>query len=405
MRRPKIGADDLGTTSRPFGVVQIVGASGLLSIDLGVRGAVVGLSLLLAGVALRDRRDSTAACMGAALLVGAAASAIGSAPTFPRPFAWWEPFVLALAGGNSVIFWLWARAAFDDDFVVKRWHGGLWGVVAGLQFYVAGWSLWPPLDRLIDRALSLAYLGLALLAVAQTLATWRTDLVAARRRLRLLVLIGTSAFIVTGSVVNFSAAPSLSGTSIASVASAIGLCVLVGLSGWNLLQAAGMPEDARRLPASGDVASDAGAISSNGMDKPRDIDPALLGRLQRLMAVERAYRREGLTIGSLSAELGVPDYRLRQLINEGLGHRNFNAFLNRYRIEDAMAALAEAGQKEVPVLTIAMDAGFQSLGPFNRAFKAATGLTPTEFRRIAMAKSASVLTGTAIVQKSASRTE
>ena len=108
------------------------------------------------------------------------------------------------------------------------------------------------------------------------------------------------------------------------------------------------------------------------------------------MTVERAYRREGLTIGSLSAELGVPEYRLRQLINEGLGHRNFNAFLNRYRIEEAKAALADPGQKEVPVLTIAMDAGFQSIGPFNRAFKAATDLTPTEFRRLALAKTASV---------------
>jgi AraC-like DNA-binding protein len=32
------------------------------------------------------------------------------------------------------------------------------------------------------------------------------------------------------------------------------------------------------------------------------------------------------------------------------------------------------------VLSIALEAGFQSIGPFNRAFKAATGLTPTEFR-------------------------
>ncbi|RTM02125.1 MAG: AraC family transcriptional regulator, partial [Bradyrhizobiaceae bacterium] len=36
----------------------------------------------------------------------------------------------------------------------------------------------------------------------------------------------------------------------------------------------------------------------------------------------------------------------------------------------------------VPVITIAMDAGFQSLGPFNRAFKAVTGVTPTEYRRM-----------------------
>jgi AraC-like DNA-binding protein len=41
----------------------------------------------------------------------------------------------------------------------------------------------------------------------------------------------------------------------------------------------------------------------------------------------------------------------------------------------------------MPVLTIALDAGFQSIGPFNRAFKAATGVTPTEFRRQALADS------------------
>jgi AraC-like DNA-binding protein len=369
-----------------------VGGSGLLSIDLGCRGAVIGMSLLLAGVALRDRRDSTVARLAAALAVGAAASAIGSAPTFPRPFEVWGLLILAVSGGTSVVFWLWARAAFDDDFVLRRWHGALWAAVTGLQFYVAGWSLWPPLELVIDRALSLTYLGLALLAAAQTLATWRTDLVAARRRLRLVVLIGTSAFIAIGSVLNFSPAPSLPGTSMASVANAFGLCVLVGLAAWNLLQAAGMQEGYRHMPAPGDVAGDARSMVSDG-DKPPEIDPALLRRLEHLMTVERAYRREGLTIGSLSAELGVPEYRLRQLINEGLGHRNFNAFLNRYRIEEAKAALADAGQKEVPVLTIAMDAGFQSLGPFNRAFKAATDLTPTEFRRLAMAKSASLLPG------------
>ena len=64
---------------------------------------------------------------------------------------------------------------------------------------------------------------------------------------------------------------------------------------------------------------------------------------------------------------------MRRLINQRLGYRNFNVFLNNHRIEEAKAALADPGQAEVPVITIAMDAGFQSLGPFNRAFKATTG--------------------------------
>jgi AraC-like DNA-binding protein len=51
------------------------------------------------------------------------------------------------------------------------------------------------------------------------------------------------------------------------------------------------------------------------------------------------------------------------VINEGLDHRNFNAFLNRYRIDEAKAALSDPSQQDVQVLTIAMDAGFQSIGP------------------------------------------
>jgi len=50
--------------------------------------------------------------------------------------------------------------------------------------------------------------------------------------------------------------------------------------------------------------------------------------------------------------------------------------------EELFAILADPTQAEVPVITIAMDAGFQSLGPFNRAFKAVTGVTPTEYRRL-----------------------
>jgi AraC-like DNA-binding protein len=110
------------------------------------------------------------------------------------------------------------------------------------------------------------------------------------------------------------------------------------------------------------------------------------------MTVERIYRQEGLSIGGLAARLDLPEYRLRQLIDEGLGYRNFNAFLNHYRIDEAKAALSNVSQRDVPVLTIAMDAGFQSIGPFNRAFKADTGMTPTEFRRHAHVRSQAAAT-------------
>jgi AraC-like DNA-binding protein len=46
-----------------------------------------------------------------------------------------------------------------------------------------------------------------------------------------------------------------------------------------------------------------------------------------------------------------------------------------------MAAFADPSQADVPILTIALDAGFQSIGPFNRAFKAHTGMTPSAYRK------------------------
>ena len=116
-------------------------------------------------------------------------------------------------------------------------------------------------------------------------------------------------------------------------------------------------------------------------NEPSAADRKLLDALMRLMADERIYRHEGITIGTLATKLGVPEYKLRRLINQRLGFRNFNVFLNNHRIAEAKAALADPSQAEVPVITIAMDAGFQSLGPFNRAFKATTGVTPTEYRR------------------------
>lgn len=99
------------------------------------------------------------------------------------------------------------------------------------------------------------------------------------------------------------------------------------------------------------------------------------------MAVEHAYRAEDMSLSSLAAMLKAPEYKLRRLINQRMGYRNFNAFINGLRLDAVRAALLDPARRDLPVLTLALDAGFQSIGPFNRAFKAATGLTPTEFRK------------------------
>ena len=100
------------------------------------------------------------------------------------------------------------------------------------------------------------------------------------------------------------------------------------------------------------------------------------------MAMEgRAYARPGLTIRQLAEELGWPEHQLRALINSRLGYKNFSTFLNGYRIDEARRRLADPKEARVQVLTIALDAGFASLPPFNRAFREATDMTPSDYRR------------------------
>lgn len=93
------------------------------------------------------------------------------------------------------------------------------------------------------------------------------------------------------------------------------------------------------------------------------------------------YREAGLTISMLAKKLNIPEYRLRSFIHKQLGFRNFNAMLHEYRIEDASQALSEQENQNLPVLTIALSVGYQSITPFNNAFRQIKGVTPSEYRK------------------------
>lgn len=95
----------------------------------------------------------------------------------------------------------------------------------------------------------------------------------------------------------------------------------------------------------------------------------------------KLYREAGLTISMLAKKLNLPEYRLRAFIHKQLGYRNFNAMLHNYRIEDASEALADKNSPNVPVLTIALSVGYQSITPFNNAFRQIKGVTPSEYRK------------------------
>jgi AraC-like DNA-binding protein len=355
-----------------------VSGTSLFALDWALRGAISALVLLLAGALLRDHGRLIAARLGALFAVGTAAYALCSAAGVRPPVDGWMVPILALAAGNNVVFWALASALFDDAFRLRWWHVALWllMVAGGLTgCFIAGPGA-TGLAALLDPVLTLASLGFALLAVGWTLSSWRADLIEGRRRLRLFIVAASALYIVVTAFSQllgaFRGNPHLG-----SLLAAVGLLAIAGIAAWSLLRV-----------ASGQTLFQ-GTTAAEPSRPPQEPEPAAsepvdqgqLAALSRLMTTERAYRQEGLTIGGLAQQLGMPEYRLRRLINQALGYRNFNSFLNHYRIEEVKAALADPAQAAVPILTMALDAGFSSLGPFNRAFKAETGLTPSEYRQ------------------------
>ena len=72
---------------------------------------------------------------------------------------------------------------------------------------------------------------------------------------------------------------------------------------------------------------------------------------------------------------------MTQCITGSLGFRNFNHMANHYRIAEAKRRFSAPSLDHLPILTVALDCGFGSIGPFNRAFKEETGMTPMQFRK------------------------
>jgi len=390
----------------------------LLLVDAGLRGTLLALLLLMAGLLLRDRPRLPLAQACAALCLGLCVQAVSSTPLFEAavPRLWQAPWV-GVSVANVVLFWVFVQALFDDEFAFRPVHGFAWLAVAAL-----GWLNCAVLAGTAS-ALASVSLGLqrgvpllfAVLATVAAAAHWRADLVEGRRRLRVFI-------VVTGVVYTLAllaarlASPSGRLSEPLATMDVAFLLFMVSVVAWRMLRMG--PSELLPEPLAGPgmtpCGPDRGTASFRGsavrlsdppvpaapgaepppveqrlaaMPEPDVAESRLAGSLQRLMSEERAYRSEDLTVASLALRLSVPEYRLRRLINQRLGHRNFNVFVNGYRLDEARRVLADPGQRGRPVLTIALDAGFQSIGPFNRAFKAATGLTPTEFRRQMLADS------------------
>jgi AraC-like DNA-binding protein len=352
-------------------------------LDVLCRGAAIGIALLL-GIALwRARPNSSFAWVG----WGYAAGNVGYLLWGDPGAATWPPLVRAgigvLALAPPFFFWALTRLIFEDGFRLRAAHW-LWlgtiEVVGLAAFMPRGAAAQWISDALGGgfRLLSLALIGHALWLVSRGQSA---DLVEARASLRRVVTLvaGLTATVVLLAALLY--APAASRPMPLRLGEAAALLLMNLLIGARLVgfDRDFLPSAAWTLP----LAQPATAANSGGARSALGnvIDADALARLDALMKQEEAWQETGLTIGDLAARVGIPEYRLRRLINQQLGFRNFTAFVNEHRLAAAASRLADRSQARTPVLTIALDLGWGSIGPFNRAFRSRFGVPPTEYRR------------------------
>ena len=217
--------------------------------------------------------------------------------------------------------------------------------------------------------LQLVFVGFA---IYWTLKGWRADLVEDRRVFRWFIISVQGALIF---IVVFVESFMLDGGSPANaqaqalIVYAIAFLVLAMVLSAMKFDYVSLSSVIRRVTELSDKSEEEG-------NKEFDIDA-----FNREFRDKQMYREAGLTIAMLASKLGMPEYKLRAFIHKELGFRNFNAMLHKYRIEDASKALADPGNVSVPVLTIALSVGYQSITPFNNAFRELIGVTPSEYRK------------------------
>lgn len=283
------------------------------------------------------------------------------------------------------VFWLVSRALFRSGQPFQARHILFAAAMSApillgqlMQLMSARDLLGEPLYRLaaggIAEWVQLIGSGVLLLAFWEGAREWRADLPAAERRLRRIFLGAYAACLL---VCTLWTSPTQDAASPLAKTGPLldAMCALVML----LVTGHAVRFRTRHPLASNDAvgAADVERMADEG-------DLALARRIEICVRDRLLYLRPELRVADLAELLATPDYRVSRAITLALGHSNFNRYINGYRIDHAKRLLGDPVLRSLSILAVGIDSGFASIGPFNRAFKASTGQTPSAFRQEAL---------------------
>lgn len=320
--------------------------SGLDLFEIVARSSAAMLCLLTCAVLLISARKTLSGRLGALFALGGAGYIVCTAPALVAIITPWHIPFIPLSWFDGIFFWWFALALFCDDF---RWRMRIVWPVIPMAMLVLVPAITPDPDwvgaaYILKQALSVT---LMLHGVTIALRFRGDDLVDARRRFRVIVAVSVGVSAVILMALEHVPLPPEARMIVQPASAVLLLALSFGFAVWALQVRADIFVEIPREPHRHDP-----ALAAQGLD-PAD-------------------------------RLGTPEHRLRKLINQGLGYRNFSSFINARRVEDAKEILADPEQARRQILQVALDLGYGSIAPFNRAFREATGEAPTAFRRRAL---------------------
>ncbi len=121
---------------------------------------------------------------------------------------------------------------------------------------------------------------------------------------------------------------------------------------------------------------------SKGARRGQGQDPLLLRRLLRARDRMDAASHEAWPVERLAAVSGVSEAHFARAFKQAFGAPPHRYLLTR-RIERASALLRDT---DLPIIDIAFETGWNSLGTFGRTFRDITGESPRELRARAQAE-------------------
>jgi AraC-like DNA-binding protein len=280
---------------------------------------------------------------------------------------------------TSGLLMILCHSLFQDESRLPRWLLGAFGLQVSMEFIGAlrssNGSEWQHnLFQIVPALLQLLFVGFALYWM---LRGWRTDLVEARRKLRwiFLLIVGTFMFFVI-----LLERLLLPWDSIAMFYVHIGFAILQSLLAGFALLTTFRADEPIYIDPFRDEKADSPRVELKRAGTPGCAGDPAIAAVRRAFVEQHVYRDGELTVASLALKLAMPEYRLRKLIHEKLGYRNFNALMHEYRIAAACRDLADPTKNSLPILTIALTVGYNSINPFNRAFRDAKAMTPSAYR-------------------------